>query len=278
MTDILVVGAGPAGCAAAMTARMRDKSVTVCYAGDGALALVKRADNYPGFPHADGKALLGAFRAQALEMGAVLTHALVSRIMPMGDTFSVLAGQDVLEARGVILCTGKARKALLDNEERLVGSGVSYCATCDGMLYKGREIAVIGTDEQSVREANFLATLARVTYYSEKKHDLSKLSGDIRVSGEKPLAIVGDQKAEGVRTDAGERAADGVFILRPSVSLSLLMPELTLENGDIRVDKDLQTVVPRVFAAGDVSGEPLQIAKAVGEGNRAALALAKLLG
>ena len=277
MHDLIIVGGGAAGCAAAITARQRNMDVLVLYSGGGALARTKRIDNYPGFPSITGPELLEKMRDHAREMGAVFESRLVRRVMPMGDVLSVLADNDLYEAKAVILAMGTARVRMLPGEEALVGMGVSYCATCDGMFYKDGELIVIGAHEEAVEEANYLATLARVTYVKEKSHETGGLAEGITVLPDKPLKLYEKGEKLALETDQGELVADGVFILRPAVAMTQLIPEVAAENGAIIVEKNLATSVPGVFAAGDLLGAPLQAAKAAGEGNVAALSVASYL-
>ncbi len=274
MIDLLIVGGGAAGCAAALTARKRNLSTVMVYAGDGALGKAHLIDNYPGAGPMAGKAMLSAMRAQAKAMGVELKQALVTKILPMGGSFSALAGSDILEAKAVLLALGAARVKTLENEEALLGQGVSYCATCDGMLYKGKEMLVVGASVEAVEEANYLAELGRVSYFSETKHDLKGLSPDIAVREEKPAAIRRERGRMVLSAGGRDFAADGIFVMRPVVAMTQLLPELNTEKGMVKVDQDMATNVPGVYAAGDMVGGPLQVAKAVGEGNIAALAIA----
>ena len=150
--DIAIVGNGPAGWSCAMTARMRGLSATVIAPAEtgGWLGGAERIDNYPGLPQIPGKELLERFRQQALALGAEEKNALVRQIMPSGDCFLLLAENDVLEARAVVLCMGAARPVLLPGEEELLGGGVSYCATCDGMFYRGKRVAVLSASASGV--------------------------------------------------------------------------------------------------------------------------------
>ncbi len=275
--DLIIVGGGAAGCAAAITARQRNLKTLVLYAGGGALAKTKRIDNYPGFPGIAGAELLEKLRGHARQMGAELKPQLVRRVMPVGEGFSVLADNDLYEAGSVILAMGTARVKMLPGEEALVGQGVSYCATCDGMFYKGGEVIVIGAHEEAAEEANYLATLAKVLYVKEKAHDTARLAEGVQVLPGKPLKLSEKNGKIALETDQGEAAADGVFILRPAVAMTQLIPEAADENGAIAVDRSLATAVPGVFAAGDILGAPLQAAKAAGEGTVAALSAAAYL-
>lgn len=275
--DLIIIGFGAAGCSAAITARQRNMSTLAIYAGDGALWKTKLIDNYPGFPNARGPELLEQLRSHALGMGTEAVHGLVRRVMPLGKVFSVLAGNDLYTGKSVILAMGTARVRLLEGEEALVGQGVSYCATCDGMFYKGGTVLVIASDSEAAEEAIYLSTLAKVLYVKEKPHDVSHLPEQIEQAAGRPLSLRAKGEQIILTTDQGEVAADGVFILRPAVAMTQLIPEVQTDNGRIVLDNSLQTSIPGVFAAGDITGAPLQAAKAVGEGNIAALSVARYL-
>ena len=277
MHDLIIVGAGCAGCSAAITARQRNLDVLMIYVGDGGLEKAARVDNYPGMPQASGAEIIRAFRDQAKEMGAVLKRQLVQKIMPMGESFSVLAGNEVFEARSVLLALGIARVSPLPGEEELLGQGVSYCATCDGMFYKGKEIIVIAGGAEAVEEANYLSELGHVRYFIEKPHATEGLSEAVEVVKEKPKSIAQDGMELILTTDQGTHRTDGLFVLRPAMAMTQLLPEVEVEKSSILVDDDLMTNVPGVFAAGDIIGAPLQAAKAVGDGNKAALTIAQYL-
>ena len=278
--DVAIVGNGPAGWSCAMTARMRGLS-TVVIAPTGAggwLSGAERIDNYPGLPQVSGKELLERFRQQALALGAEEKSALVRQIMPNGERFLLLAENDVLEAKAVVLCMGAARPVLLPGEEELLGSGVSYCATCDGMFYRGKRVAVLSASASGVEEAAFLRSLAgSVDYYALKPHDVSSLPEGVQAVAEKPRSLAREQGKVALSTDRETHLYDGVFIFRTAVPLRMLLDGLETDGGAIRVDRSMRASLPGVFAAGDVTGGPLQIAKAVGEGNVAAIAAAEYI-
>ncbi len=274
MHDVIIVGGSCAGLSAAMTARKRNLNVLVLYAGDGAMGKITQMDNYPGLPAVSGEALLGIFRSQAQELGAELKKQLVQRILPMGKGFSVLAQNDLYEAKSIILALGTSRVNPLPGEEDLLGQGVSYCATCDGMFYRNRHMLVVAGGVEAIEEANYLSELGRISYFIEKPHDISGLSSAIEVFQDKPRAIEQTQQGLALITDGPRYEADGVFVLRPAVAMTQLIPEVRAEKGAVIVDRALMTNVPGVFAAGDLLGAPMQAPKAVGDGNVAALSAA----
>lgn len=280
MYDIAIVGGGPAAWSAAITGRMRNLKVSVLMSpdGDSWLHRTERIENYPGMPMISGKEMLSVFEAQGKDLGAEVIKGTVRQIMPMGESFMLLCGNEVIDAKTVILAMGAARPKTLPGEDELVGQGISYCGTCDGMFYREKEVIVLSSGSQGVEEANFLAGLAsKVDYYSLKKHTTEELNGDIIVHEEKPLAI---EKTEGkiqLITKSESILADGLFIFRPAVALGQLIPGLETTGAFIKVDRRMETKLPGVYAAGDCTGQPLQIAKAVGEGNIAAISAAEYM-
>ena len=266
MPDVIVIGAGPAGLSAALTLRSRGKSVLLLESPGAVSALAKaeKVDNYPGLPEIGGKALLEAMREQALSLGAEFLSEKALSVMPMGDRFYVSAGQETLEARSLILAAGAARGKTLPGEEALLGMGVSYCATCDGMLYRGKNVAVLGFSADAEEEAEFLRSIGcNLRFFSAEES--------------KKARILGENRVEGVEIDGEIIPFDGVFVLRDTVAPQALLPGLELQGVHIAVQPDMRTSVAGVFAAGDCVGTPYQIAKAVGEGNIAALSAAKYL-
>lgn len=251
--DILIVGGGPAGLSAAINGRVRGKTVLLLSSPmeDSPLWKAERVENYLGLPGVTGAELLTAFRRHAEASGAELRELRALSAMPVGDRWYLSGEDQVFEGRALILAAGAVRGKPLPGEERLLGRGVSYCATCDGMLYRGRPVAVLGYSGSARREADFLRDIGcSVTYFDRPKD--CRIEGDAQVT-----AVVCD----------GERAAvDGVFLLRPTVAPTDLFPGLAVENGYVSVDRRMNTNLPGLFAAGDCTGGPLQVSKAVGEG------------
>jgi len=258
MYDILVVGGGPAGLSAALTARSRNKSVCVVSGtpSDAPLWKAPEIHNYPGLPGISGRALLELFAKQAQDAGVVSVSGRALSVLPMGESFGVSVGGAFYEAVSVIVCTGVSQGGAYPGERELLGRGVSYCATCDGMLFRGKRVAVVGLCAQAPEEAAFLRSLGCEVLYFDKRAKYE---------------IRGADKVEALSVNGEEHPVDGVFILRNAVSAETLLPELVTEGGRVKTDAAMRTNVPGVFAAGDCVGRPYQIAKAVGEGNVAAI-------
>ena len=275
--DLLIVGSGPAAWSCALTARQRGLSVLVAAAESSAgwLQRAEKIDNYPGFPGVSGRELLRVFRTQAEAAGARVISALARQLQPMGEDYMALCGNDVIEARAIVLAMGAARPKLLPGEEELLGQGVSWCGTCDGMFYRGKEVAVLSAWQGGVEEAEFLSRLAsKVDYYTMARHELPE-NPPFALREGTPRTLTRQEGRICLETNAGSACYDGVFIFRPAVAPDRLLPGLRLDGPFIPVDRRMATNLPRVYAAGDCTGRPLQIAKAVGEGNVAAISAAE---
>ena len=276
--DILVLGSGPAGLAAAVAARGRNKSVLVIGNRwqDSPLARAERVDNYLGLPGRTGAELLEAFTRHAEDMGAdFVTGKAVSLMAYQG--FMVTVGSQVYDGRALILAPGVVRQAKYPGEERFLGRGVSYCATCDGMLYRGKPVAVVGRAPDAPMEANYLSSLGCQVVYVAAGERPAGLEGKIPFVRANRLAVKGEQTVAALEADGAEIPCAGVFILRQAVAPTDLLPQLETENGAIQVDRRMATNVAGVFAAGDCTGGPLQVAKAVGEGHVAGLSACEYL-
>ena len=275
--DILILGSGPAGLAAAIAARGRDKRVLVIGNPwqDSPLAKAERVDNYPGLPGRTGLELLEELHRHAEELG---TEFVVGKALSLlaWNGFSLTVGSQIYQGRALILAPGVVRQAKYPGEEAYLGRGVSYCATCDGMLYRNRPVTVVGLAPDAPREANYLHSLGcQVVYVSPQKPQ--GLDGDIPYVKAGKLAVKGEKTVTGLEADGALLPCTGVFILRRAVAPSDLLPTLETEEGVIRVDRRMATNLSGVFAAGDCTGGPLQVSKAVGEGHVAALSACEFL-
>ena len=267
MYDIAVIGGGPAGLSAAVNARARNKSVLVVTNDyrESPLYKAEWVDNYLGMTGRTGPELLEAYHSHAEAMGTVFRAGRALNIMPMEGTNYIGIGSDMEEARAVILATGVSRGRKYPGEAEFLGRGVSYCATCDGMLYRNRPVAVVGLAPDAPEEANFLHGLGcRVTYVSPRPP--AGLDPAIPYVKAARMEITGSSAVSVLQADGREIPCDGVFLLRHAVAPTDLLPGLTLEGGYVAVDRDMQTNLPGIFACGDCTGEPLQLSKAAGEG------------
>ena len=277
----MVIGAGPAGLSAALNARVRNKSVAVVSRRLTSPSLEKApwVDNYLGIERISGSELSARFVDHARTAGAELIESDITGIFNLGDSFAALGSDRDFSAKAVVIATGSVQEASIPGESRLLGMGVSYCATCDGPLYKGKRVVVLGYTAHAIEEANFLAQIcSEVTYVaarSAKAEDAPEIAEGIRVLKKRVLGIRGENKVEEVELDGETIPADGVFVVRDSIPVERLLEGIEVADGAIVVDREMATNVPGVFAAGDCTGRPYQVAKAVGEGLVAGLSAAR---
>lgn len=275
--DLLILGAGPAGLAAAIGARGRGKTVLVVGNRwqDSPLARAERIDNYLGLPGLSGAELLARFHDHAAGAGVEFLTGKALSVMAW-EGFQMTVGSDVCAGGALILAPGVVRQSKYPGEAEYLGRGVSYCATCDGMLFRNRPVAVVGRSGGAPGEANYLQSIGcQVVYVSPQPPE--GLDPAIPYVKASRLAVRGDQTVTGLEADGSLIPCAGVFILRSAVAPADLLPGLATEHGVIKVDRQMRTSLPGVFAAGDCTGGPLQVAKAVGEGHVAALSACEYL-
>jgi thioredoxin reductase (NADPH) len=292
--NVIIVGSGPAGLTAAVyTARANLQPLVIeGIAAGGQLMLTTDVENYPGFPDGImGPDLMAKFREQAERFGTEFLTADATSVDLSGPEFSVAVGDTQHTARTIIISTGaKARMLGLESEHRLLGHGVSTCATCDGFFFRGKDIAVIGGGDSALEEANFLTRFAdKVTLVHRRKElRASKIMQDRAFANPKiefrwnsvVEEVVGDGRVEGmtlrdVETGATDTISlSGLFVaIGHDPNTQLFKGQIDLdENGYILTHDGMKTSVPGVFACGDVQDHVYrQAITAAGTGCMAAL-------
>lgn len=278
MIDVAIIGAGPAGLSAAVSARQRNKSVMVFGRSiDASLILAKEIDNYIGMPNMTGEDMLNSFFKHAIDKGAEFKECKISQILSMGDYFTINAENEFFEAKTIILALGLSRSKNIEGEEKLVGKGVSYCATCDGMLYRNKNIVVVGETTEGEAEANYLHSIGCNVKYVPLYKDLINIDSNIQLLSGKAEKVVGQNFVEGIVVNGEEINCDAVFFAKKTMPVTSLIFGLETENNTIKVDRNMCTNVKGVYACGDCVGSPYQVSKAVGEGLVAALSAAKYI-
>lgn len=280
MFDTAIIGTGPAGISAALTLQSLKKSVILFGSRQLSQKIrsAERIRNYPGLSMVSGPQLRDAFAKQLEEMEIPITEKTVTGIYHMGTHYSVLCNQEIFDAKTVILCTGVESVKPIPGELEFVGRGVSYCATCDGFLYKGKSIAVLCTDKELEHEIRYLADLAKEVLLIPMYKNPQISGENIRIRRQMPTAITGEKKANALVFGDETVPVDGVFMLKQAVAPSVLLYGLEAEEGHITVDRACRTNLPGCFAAGDCTGRPYQYVKAAGEGNVAAHSAVEYLG
>ena len=277
--EIAIIGTGPGGVSAALTASNRNKRILLLGSREMSAKVAKAHEirNYPGMPFVSGADLTAAFRDQLDRMGIKITERRVGAVYAMGDYFALQVGEEMIEAKTVILATGVVQAKPLPGEEELLGRGVSYCATCDAPLYRGKTAAVIGYSPAEEKEAAFLNEVCAKVMYFPMYREETDLPESVEVIREKVTAVTQADGHRIVKTENGEYTADGVFILRDAVAPGQLVPGLETEGPHVKVNRRMETSLPGVFACGDITGKPYQYVKAAGEGNVAAISAAEYL-
>jgi thioredoxin reductase (NADPH) len=293
--DLVIVGAGPAGLTAGIYAsrgRLNTVILERNMAG-GQIALTELVENYPGFPEGiSGFELAEKMKSQAVEFGAELREVqAVTALTPAPEGYQVVTDEGALRTKAVILAPGvEARRSGIPGEAEFIGRGVSWCATCDGPLYRGRKVAVVGGGDSAVEEGMFLAKFAETVYLVHRRDELraAPIAQERCFASSKfefvwdsvPRKIDGDEMVEALEVEnvkTGETRVlpvSGVFMYIGQLpNTTWLKGTVDLdEQGYIITDDHLHTRLPGVFACGDAHANPLkQIAMAVGEGALAAV-------
>ena len=275
--DIAIIGGGPAGLSAAINAVARNKTVKIFTNVSNYLQKAENIDNYLGLPNISGKKLMCDFIQHVNNLKVPFEYGKVINIIKLDDLFMINFSSKIVKAKTVILAIGVTNNKLLNNEEKLLGKGISYCATCDGTLYKGKNIAVYGNADDIIEEANFLSSLGANVNFITVKKDIKGLNQNINVINGIISDIIGDNKLEGVIINDKYIKLDGLFLLRNSIAPNSIVKDLILEDGYIVVNRNMETNIKGIYACGDCTGNPLQISKATGEGLVAAQNAAKYI-
>lgn len=298
--DTVIIGGGPAGFTAAMYAARAglDTLVLEKMSIGGQMALTSQIDNYPGFPQGiDGFELGMQMRQGAEKAGAEIRFAEVLSLELKGSPKNVETDSGTLQARTVILATGASPRLLgLSREQELTGRGISYCAHCDGMFYRGKTVAVVGGGNSAVAEALHLARICKNVILIHRRdtlratktyHEQLEKTENLQILwNSRVIALHGQDRLTGITVDnpvSGERrelALDGLFVsVGRQPATELAAGQLTLdEGGYVMAGEDTLTNIPGVFAAGDVRTKHLrQIVTAVADGAQAAAAAEEFL-
>jgi len=280
MFDVVILGSGPAGLQAAIHASRKKTSVLLLGRMNKSSLYWAHVENFLGLSKTSGEDMLKIGLAQATGFGTEIMDEDALAITPLGRCFEIEteSGRKIC-ARALILATGTTRNKLgVPGEKELLGRGVSYCVDCDGGFFRGEDVAIVGGQSAAAGGALTLLHLAKTVHLVCQTLDVSPaLQAKLRAPGvllhenAKVKAILGQQKVEGLELEDGTTlAVTGVFIEQGAKGVLELASALGLTLDEsmkyIQTDKSQATSVPGVFAAGDICGPPLQMAKAVGEG------------
>ena len=300
MYDVIIIGGGPAGLTAGLyNARARLKVLLLERLAPGGQVLTTDwVENYPGFPDGvSGFELMDRMKTQAEKFGLEIRNDEITGLELSESLKIAHTSSETLQTKTVILACGATWKRLgIDGEDRLMGRGISFCATCDGPFYRDHEVAVIGGGDTAVEEAIFLTRFVSKVHLVHRRDQLraTKLIQERAMAHEKiafvwdtvPVKVFGEKEVEGielrnVKTGAVARKdVKGVFVFIGTIpNTGLVKGQLKLdENGFIVTDGNMQTSIPGVFAAGDIRSKLFrQISTAVGEGAAASYSAEKYI-
>ncbi len=277
--EIIILGAGPAGLQAGIHTARRKHQVLILGKSQSSALFQAHIENYFGFrDKVEGKELLLAGFEQAKKFGAEIVEEDVIRLEKLENGAFLVETEKgkTFKAQALILALGvKKKKRLFKNEDSYVGKGLSYCVDCDAWFYRGKRVAVMGDGSAALHGAKTLTKFASLVYFIPLKDipDIEELKGtSVEVLPYKPLEIIGEEEVKGLKLE-GEKAieVEGIFIeIGAKGPLELLAPlgiELDPETfTHVKVDSKMATNIPGIFACGDITGPPYQLAKAVGEG------------
>lgn len=278
--DIAIIGTGPAGLEAAITAKVRNKNILLLGSKNLSIKIesAHTISNYLGMPNISGVEMQSVFRSHVESMGIEITEDKANMVYSMGDYFAIQGQGTMYEASTVILACGMSVVKPIIGEMEYLGNGVSYCVTCDAALYRGKKAVVVAYSRKDEEEAEFLSEIAEKVYYMPMY--ATELTSTDKLEVVNASKINEIRKSESEMTlilEDGEISADGIFILRNHVAPAQLVPGLLLENNQVVVDRSMSTNINGLFACGDITGAPYQYIKAAGEGNVAALSAVNYL-
>lgn len=299
--DVIIIGAGIAGCTAAIyTARQALKTLLIDKVGIGGnLLITHNIENYPGYPSISGLELAEKLEIQLKKLNVPIVFEEVKDVhLTENGLFQVKTTlEKTYKARALIVATGAEHAKLgIPGEKELLGRGISYCATCDGPLFKNRNVAVIGGGNTAATYVEYLSNICRKVYWIHRRREfraephlqkiaLSKMNVE-KLTPYKPIRFEGVEKLEKIileNLENGEQMTlnvEGVFIAigqKPNTEYLKNIPIKLKENGYIEVDERMRTNVKGVCAAGDVNGIENQYIVAAGQGATAALTIARYL-
>ncbi|WP_315082152.1 NAD(P)/FAD-dependent oxidoreductase [uncultured Clostridium sp.] len=271
--DIAIIGSGPAGLSAALNAKIRNKKFII-FGSSNLSSKLERApkiNNYLGFYGISGEDLKEKFLNHIKAMEIDIKNERINNIYAMGKYFTLMGNEEVYESNTVIIAAGVEYTKALDGEEKFLGKGVGYCATCDAPLYRDKTVSIISYNKDGEKDANYVSELAKTVYYIPMYRGIYDINDNITIIQDKPVKIIGDEKVERLILKENSLITEGIFFLKNSISPKELVPGLKIVNGHVEVKKNMETNIKGCFAAGDCTGKPYQYIKAAGEGNVAVL-------
>lgn len=293
--DVIIIGAGPAGIAASIYLKRANVNCLLLEseAPGGLLNKIHKIENYPGFTDDTGSILAFRMYSQVESLGIDLKIEKVINIKNTNGSYEVFTKNNVFVSKYIIIATGKTPKKLeIKNSEKYEGKGISYCAVCDGALYRNKDIAIVGGGNTAIDTANYMSNIANKIYIINRssnlradqkgQEEIKKLENVNVLYNTKLKDIIGDDTGvQGVVLEDGtEINLSGIFVCIGQTNNSAFYQNLNLktDNRGIVVDKDLKTTANNVYACGDsISKDLYQVVTATSEGAMVASNIIKLV-
>lgn len=279
--DIAIIGGGPAGISAAVTASSKGRKVVLfeAHGFSPRLRSVEKITDYMGIPDVSGTELMDIFVKHLRQTNVDIVEGKIISLREVGEGFVLGTPNGEYTADAVVLATGISRSTLLPGEKEFLGRGVSYCAVVDGSKFKHKRVAAIATVPDALEEIEYLAEQCEQVFFFPRYSDfVPPKKKNIKVILDKPTEITGTDKVTGLRACDEFFSVQGVFVFRASDPLNSFLPGLEIRGRSIYVDDQAQTNIEGVFAGGDCTGQPWQVNRAAGQGQKAALSAIRYLG
>lgn len=275
MYDVIIIGSGPAGVSAAIYAKRGGANVLVITKDTGTLGKAKKIENYYGFKSITGEELYKNGLEQLKNLNIELVKDEVVQLN-YTNQFEVTTVNNIFEAKYVVLATGVSRNVPnIKGIKEFEGKGVSYCAICDAFFYRNKHVAVLGSGNYAIHEAEILKPVAKsVTLLTNNEKLVENRDIDLNVNEKKIREVRGyDKVDEVVFDDDTKENVNGIFVAIGTASTNDLARKIgaRIENNNIVVNEKLETTVPGLYACGDCTGGILQISKATYEGTKVGL-------
>ena len=279
--DIAVIGGGPAGVSAAITASSKGRKVVLfeAHGFSPRLRSVAQITDYMGIPDVSGSQLMDIFVDHLRRTDTEIVEEKVVSLKEVDEGFLIDTPHGSYDVDSVVLATGISRSDLLPGEKEFLGRGVSYCAKIDAANYAGKRVAAIATVPDAMEEVEILAENCEHVYFFPRYSGfIPPKNKNITVVLESPTEITGTDKVTGLHTDSDYLNVQAVFMFRATDPLNSFLPGLQIRGRSVYVDDQAQTNIEGVFAGGDCTGQPWQCNRASGQGQKAALSAIRYLG
>ena len=276
MYDVLIIGAGPAGISASLYAKRANLNVLVLYHGKSELEGASQIDNYYGFvDRISGKDLYYNGIEQAKKLNIDVKEEESISIEQIENGFKVATTENEYETKALIISTGNKKiKPNIPGINEFEGKGISYCAICDGFFYRNKNVCVIGNGNFAINEARELNNITKNVVILTNGLDISQENREFEINTKNIKSINGNEKVNSIEFEDGQKIdVDGIFVALGEAGGADFAKKLgiIMKKDNIKVNENMETNIPGIFACGNVTGGLLQISKSVYEGAKAGI-------